>query len=226
MCADAQIAAATKRHAGLLGRSLRSYYGAAVSADLWPDELRFIDSQHLGYLPPEEVLAIATGSQGEAGAALDRLASGRHPDLELQPGDTVILSARIIPGNENAVAKLLSRLRRLGLLVVADGDISQPLHASGHPAQEELRDMYRWVRPQIAIPVHGEPQHLQAHAELARSIGVPQRLQGRNGDLFLLAPVAGVRRKAVTTGRLQLSTRGAGGLTHVTNHSPANSSLR
>ena len=204
----AQVAVATKRHAGLLGRSLRSYHGAAVSADLWPDELRFIDSQHLGYLPPDEVLAIATGSQGEARAALDRLASGQHPDLELQPGDTVILSARIIPGNENAVARLLSRLRHLGLLVVVDGDISQPLHASGHPAQDELRDMYRWVRPQIAIPVHGEPQHLQAHAELTRNIGVPQRLQGQNGDLFLLAPVAGVRRKAVTTGRLQLTKSG------------------
>ena len=135
----AQIAAATKRHAGLLGRSLRNYHGAAVSADLWPDELRFIDSQHLGYLPPDEVLAIATGSQGEARGRTGPPCLRPAPDLELQPGDTVILSARIIPGNEDAVARLLSRLRRLGLLVVADGDISQPLHASGHPAQDELQ---------------------------------------------------------------------------------------
>jgi len=234
----AQIAAATKRHAGLLGRSLRNYYSAAVSAELWPDELRFIHSEHLGYLPADEVLAIATGSQGEPRAALDRLASGQHPDLELQPGDTVILSARIIPGNEDAVARLLSRLRHLGLLVIADGDMSQPLHASGHPAQDELQDMYRWVKPQIAIPVHGEPKHLQAHAELTRNIGVPQRLQGLNGDLFLLAPVAGVRRRVVPTGRLQLSARGLQsiaqdchygqhtGFPDAANQSPANSSLR
>jgi ribonuclease J len=124
--------------------------------------------------------------------------------LELEADDTVIFSSRVIPGNEANLERLYSQLRSLGVRVVADAADEAPIHASGHPAREELRDMYRWVRPRVAIPVHGEPQHLSAHAALAREIGVPIQLSGRNGDLFMLAPQPGVRRSAAPVGRLAI----------------------
>jgi ribonuclease J len=200
----ARVAAATGRYAGLLGRSLHTYFAAARASSVWDEGLGFIESKHLGYLPPTEVLAIATGSQGEPRAALDRLASDNHADLSLEPGDTLLMSARVIPGNEPAVAALLKRLERLQVSVVRDEDLNLPIHASGHPAQDELSDMYGWVRPQTSIPVHGEPAHMQANAEVARSSGVPRQLTGVNGDLFMLAPHHGIRRAAAPVGRLGL----------------------
>ena len=198
----ASIAHGTRRYAGLLGRSLQNYYQAARQAGLWDGRLSLIESSHLGYLPRDEVLAIATGSQGEAGAALSRLAADNHPDLSLEPGDTVILSARVIPGNEVALEVLLKRLRAQGIVVVGDEVLNFPIHASGHPCQEELADMYRWVKPRLAIPVHGEAQHMQANAALAESVGVPRTMVGQNGDLFILAPQQGIRREFAKVGRL------------------------
>jgi len=198
----ARVAAETGRYAGLLGRSLHNYYGAARSAGLWDSDLPMVEPGHLGYLPPTEVLAIATGSQGEPRAALDRLAADNHPDLSLEPGDTLLMSARVIPGNEDAVAALGRRLERLGVTVIRDEELNAPIHASGHPAQDELRDMYRWIRPDVAIPVHGEDEHMQANATLAKSEGVSRQMTGRNGDLFMLAPQRGIRRAAASVGRL------------------------
>jgi len=200
----ARVARSTGRYAGLLGRSLHNYHRAAMEAGVWDAKLIFADPAHLGYLPRDEVLAIATGSQGEPRTALRRLAHGVHPDMELEPGDTVLMSSRGIPGNEAVVGALLRQLERLGVRVVRDEHLNKPIHASGHPAREELADMYAWVQPQIAIPVHGEAAHLQAHAELARDIGVPQQLLGCNGDLFMLAPQRGIRRSFAEVGRLGL----------------------
>jgi ribonuclease J len=203
----ALIARETGRYAALLGRSLGNYLSAARSAGIWDENLRFIDARHVGYLPPEEVLVIATGSQGERGAALQRLASNNHPDLNLSPGDTVLMSARVIPGNEPAVNALTDRLATLQVNVVKDEELNVPIHASGHPASDELRDLYTWVNPQVAIPVHGENEHMKANAELARDAGVPRQLVGENGDLFMLSPNRGIRRKAVPVGRLGLEER-------------------
>jgi len=217
----ARIAADTGRRPALLGRSLGNYHRAAVAARLWDAQLPFIDSAHLGYLPADEVLAIATGSQGEPGAALDRLAGHSHPDLVLATGDTVILSSRVIPGNEQAVAGLVARLGSIGIRVIQDGDTALPLHASGHPCRDELADMYGWVKPRIALPVHGEPAHMAANAEVARAAGVPRQMQGRNGDLFMLAPVPGIRRGAASTGRLQRTLEGLVAVTQSTAPAPA-----
>lgn len=200
----AKVAEETGRYAALIGRSLHNYHAAARAADLWHVNLDFIESAHLGFLPPEEVLAVVTGSQGEPRAALDRLAANNHPDLSLEPGDTLLMSARVIPGNEAAVAALARRLDRLGVRVVRDEELNAPIHASGHPAQDELADMYQWVQPEIAIPVHGEPQHMQANAELAQAQGIPAQMTGLNGDLFMLAPQRGIRRGAAKVGRLGL----------------------
>lgn len=203
----ARVARQTGRYMALLGRSLHNYVAAARQAGLWDPEDQLIEPGHLGYLPPEEVLAVATGSQGEQGAALHRLSHGNHPSLDLAPGDRVVLSSRVIPGNEPSVTALLRRLERLGVSVCQDEALNQPIHASGHPARDELADLYRWVRPHMAIPVHGEPEHLAAHAELAATCGVPSQWEGRNGDLFLLAPQRGIRRGAAAVGRLIVEER-------------------
>ncbi len=208
LCTLLRVARNNGRYMALLGRSLHNYVSAARSAKLWQDEDALIEPAHIGFLPREEVLAVATGSQGEQGAALHRLALGNHPYLELEPGDTVLLSSRVIPGNEAAVQTLIRRLERLGVQVVQDAALNLPIHASGHPPQAELEDMYRWITPQISIPVHGEPEHLEAHADLAKRIGVPSQLLGRNGDLFMLAPQRGIRRGAVPVGRLALTDDG------------------
>lgn len=199
------VAAQTQRYPALTGRSLHRYTGAAREADLWNPATELVPTAHLGYLPRHEVMAIATGSQGESYAALDRLSHQSHRDLDLEPGDAVIFSSRIIPGNETAVRALQARLTALGVRVIEDKENdTQPLHASGHPAQDDLRDMYDWVRPAIAIPVHGEDRHLKAHAALAKAVGVPSVLSPRNGDLVQLAPVPAVFRGKVPAGRIDL----------------------
>jgi mRNA degradation ribonuclease J1/J2 len=167
----ARVAAATGRYPRLLGGSLANYYRAARVSELWMLEQELVPAAHLGYLPAQEVFAIATGSQGERGAALSRLAACDHPDLDLEPGDTVILSSRVIPGNKPALAALDARLQAMGINVIHDVEGASPIHASGYPARDELRDMYDWIGPRIAVPVHAEGHHLDDHAELARKLG-------------------------------------------------------
>jgi ribonuclease J len=199
----------TGRYLGLLGRSLHTIHSAAVSTRLLTRSDRLIAAEHLGYLPREEVLAVATGSQGEAGAALSRLAAGSHPALELEAGDTLILSSRVIPGNEEPVQRLLERFRALGVKVIEAEEAGDPVHASGHPCADELAAMYRWLTPRLAVPVHGEARHMQANAKIARDNGAMLALTGNNGDLFYLAPEPGLRRRAARVGRLQVSDDGA-----------------
>jgi ribonuclease J len=139
-----------------------------------------------GYLPPEKVLALCTGSQGEPRAALARIALDEHPDVSLAKGDRVIFSSRTIPGNEKAVGRIVNGLVRQGVEVISDR--THLVHVSGHPRRAELADMFSWVKPRIAIPVHGEALHLAEHAALARSVGVPATIICQNGDLIKLAP--------------------------------------
>jgi ribonuclease J len=204
----AEVARRCDRYAGLLGRSLEAITGAARVADLLGRDFRVVNPAHLGYLPREEVLAIATGSQGEPNAALARLAADTHPHLSLDAGDTVILSARTIPGNEDMVRRLVQRLRSRDIEVLEASDHPVPLHASGHPCAGELERMYAWLRPRLAVPVHGERAHMSANAAIARAAGVPLAFTGENGDLFHLAPQPAVRRRAVATGRLQCNDEG------------------
>ncbi|MEM9759245.1 MAG: ribonuclease J [Pseudomonadota bacterium] len=204
----------TGRYLGLLGRSLHTIHSAAVTTRLLNRSERLIAPEHLGYLPREEVLAVATGSQGEPGAALSRLAAGSHPALELEPGDTLVLSSRIIPGNEEPVERLLERFRSLGVRIVADAEDAEdaetaaPVHASGHPCADELAAMYRWLTPRLAVPVHGEERHMLANAKIARANGAQLALTGSNGDLFYVAPEPGLRRRVAPVGRLQLDDEG------------------
>ena len=205
----ARIAGDTGRHLGLLGRSLHTMAGCARGVGLLDEAFAPINPAHLGYLPPEEVLVLATGSQGEPGAALHRLAADSHPHLNLGQGDTVIFSARTIPGNEESVARLQAAFRARDITVVHADVYPGVIHASGHPCAGELEAMYRWLKAPVAVPVHGETRHMAANADIARAAGVRLPLTGANGDLFYLAPEPGIRRNAAAVGRLELAIDGS-----------------
>ena len=203
----AKIAEETNRHLGLLGRSLINMMSAAKTTGLWTSVETDIDPSHLGYLPAHTVLLVATGSQGEPRTALNRLSSNSFRDMQLEPGDTVIFSSKVIPGNERVIEAVIERLKAMKVDVITADESILPIHASGHPAVEELKQMYDWVKPVCAIPVHGELHHLQANATIAKTIGVSKQLLGKNGDLFYISPAQGMRRNAVKTGRLGLVSK-------------------
>ena len=199
----AKISVKTGRYLGVLGRSALGMARCAQQVGLLPPEFQPIYAEHLGYLPPAEVLAVATGSQGEWGAALHRLMNQTHPDMSLDAGDTVILSSKTIPGNEASVSSLIEGFRARGIAVVSAEESAEPLHASGHPCQGELTDLYQILRPALVIPVHGERAHMTANADVAKNAGVGATLTGQNGDLFYLSPTPGVRRRFAEVGRLE-----------------------
>jgi ribonuclease J len=147
-------------------------------------------------------MMICTGSQGEPRSALHRIAAKDHPQVTLDPGDTVIFSSRVIPGNERAIGRLQNQLSRRGIEVVTDAE--HFVHVSGHPARDELARMYQIIRPKVALPVHGETRHLIAHAKLAEECQVPQTLVAENGDMVRLGPGPAKVIDHVETGRLGL----------------------
>ena len=152
-----------------------------------------------GHLPPDKVVALCTGSQGEPRAALARIAADEHPEVALSRGDRVIFSSRPIPGNEKAIGRVINGLIDQGVEVITDR--THLVHVSGHPRRAELEEMIGWVKPRTVIPVHGESLHLAEHAALARRLGV-STLQCRNGDLVRLAPGAPEIIDEVPAGRL------------------------
>lgn len=182
----ARVGEATGRDVALVGRSLWRIYESAKENGYLTGIRPFITERDVGYLPPERVLMICTGSQGEPRAALTRIANGSHPEVDLDAGDAVVFSSRIIPGNEKAIGRLHNRLIEKGVEVVTASE--EHIHVSGHPARDELLQMYRWIRPQIAVPVHGEVRHMIAHAKLARECQVPQPIVTQNGSIVRLAP--------------------------------------
>ncbi len=177
----AQAAKEAGRTVVMAGRSLRRIFEAARENGYLNDIESFIDIRDAEDLPVDHALYVCTGSQGEPRSALARLAAGDHPQLKLRAGDAVIFSSRQIPGNEKAIALVQNRLAAQGIKVITDRHAA--IHVSGHPAREELREMYRWVQPRTVIPVHGEHRHLVAQAELALSCQVPNALVVRNGDI-------------------------------------------
>jgi len=170
----------------LVGRSLWRIEAAARANGYLADLPPFITEAEFNQLPRDKALMICTGSQGEPRAALTRIAYGMHPQVSLEPDDTVIFSSRVIPGNERRIGNLQNALVNAGIGVITASD--ERIHVSGHPARDELADMYRFIRPKIAIPVHGEPRHIREHARFARSCQVPQAIAPRNGTLIRLAP--------------------------------------
>ena len=196
------VASATGRRVALVGRSLWRILRAATETGYLTDVPPILDEEDIGYLPREEVLIVCTGSQGEGRAALWRIARDEHPNVTLDRGDAVIFSSRIIPGNEVAIGALHNALLHLGVEVITDED--HFVHVSGHPARDELAQMYGWVCPRAAIPVHGEARHLIEHARLAQACQVPHALVAENGDLIRLAPGEAEIVEEVAHGRLAL----------------------
>jgi ribonuclease J len=186
MRAVADAARACGREVVVVGRAMDRIAQVARETGYLDGVQEFRSTDAYGYLPPDKVVALCTGSQGEPRAALARIAEDEHPNVTLGKGDRVIFSSRAIPGNEIAVGRVINGLVAQGIEVITDR--THLVHVSGHPRRAELEDLYRWVRPQIAIPVHGEALHLAEHAALARKVGVPQALTCSNGDLVQLAP--------------------------------------
>jgi ribonuclease J len=208
-------ARAHDRDVALIGRSLWRIEKAARETGYLDGVGKFLTEDEAGYLPREKVLYICTGSQGEPRAALARIARNDHQHVVLEPGDTVIFSSRVIPGNELAIGRLQNDLANIGVEIITDSEAF--VHVSGHPARDELIRMYQLVRPRIAIPVHGEGRHLRAHAKLAEECQVSQALIVDNGDMVRLAPGEAEIVDDVPTGRLgvdgsRLLTVGEGAL--------------
>ncbi len=191
------LEAAARRHGRrlcLLGRSLGSVVSVARAAGLATiDEGRLIAPEALSSVPPREALVVLTGSQGERRAALARVAAGEHPDLSVGPGDIVLMSSRVIPGNERPIFAMQNALRRRGATVIHGK--AAPIHTSGHARQDELREMLALVRPRAFVPVHGEYGFLADHAGLATAAGVTRTLVVEDGEGFSLGADGDLRRE-------------------------------
>jgi ribonuclease J len=198
--AVADAARAVDREVVLVGRAMERVTQVARETGYLDGVQDFRSMESYGYLPPDKVLALCTGSQGEPRAALSRIAEDEHPEVTLAKGDRVIFSSRAIPGNEKAVARVINGLVSQGVEVITDR--TDLVHVSGHPRRAELLDMIAWVRPKILIPAHGEALHLNEHAELGRRAGVPHVLVCRNGDLVRLAQDGAQIIDKVPSGRL------------------------
>jgi ribonuclease J len=184
--AVADAARAADREVVVIGRAMERTAQVARETGYLDGVPEFRDANLYGHFPPDKVLAICTGSQGEPRAALARIAADDHPLVTLNRGDKVIFSSRTIPGNEKAVNNIINGLVIQGIDVITDR--THLVHVSGHPRRDELRDMISWVKPKILIPAHGEPLHLAEHADLARKAGVPKVIVCKNGDLVKLGP--------------------------------------
>ena len=196
----ALAAVAVGRHPVLAGRALQRMVESAQECGYLLDFPECVPEQQAGFLPRDKVLFICTGSQGEPRATMAKLANNEHRDLVLEQGDTAIFSSRIIPGNERSVGRLQNALMAHGVEVITDREAD--IHVSGHPARDELVRVYQWVRPKIALPVHGEVRHMLEHAALARSCQVPETVVAPNGTLVRLAPGPAEIIDHVPTGRL------------------------
>ena len=191
---------AAGRNLVVVGRAMRRIIDVSQELGLLEGAPPFLGEDAYPELPPDKVVALLSGSQGEPRAALARVAVGSHPRVELAAGDIVVFSARAIPGNELDINRIVNALTARRIRVLTDRD--RLVHVSGHPRRDELREIYRWLKPKIAIPVHGEAMHLAAHADLARELAVPAVLTIADGDMVRLAPDPVEQIDEIAAGRL------------------------
>jgi ribonuclease J len=174
----AEAAVAAGRQVVIAGRAMERTLSVARELGYLEGVPPFLSAHAYSSLPRDKVVLLATGSQGESRAAVARIADGEHPEIKLDRGDLVIFSSRTIPGNEREVNGMINGLVTQGVKIITDRDA--PIHASGHPRRGEVQRMYEWIRPQIAVPAHGEPLHLSVHGDFARAQGVPHVFTLRN----------------------------------------------
>jgi len=196
----ASIARQTGRDLMFVGRSLERTVEAARAVGYLDDLPARVPVRHFGFLPERRLLLICTGSQGELRAGLSRIAAGEHPHIYLEAGDTVVFSARAIPGNELALQRLHMLLAERHVHVVQADEAGPQVHVSGHPRREELRTLYRWTKPRWVLPVHGTPPKLEAHAQLAEEMGL-LAVRARNGHCVRLDDTPHLDQ-VVRTGRI------------------------
>jgi ribonuclease J len=196
-----QVAVATGRQVCVAGRSLDRIIKIAKAAGYLLDFPPTIDFDAANRVPPKELMIIATGGQGEARAALSRIAHDGHK-LKLSAGDTVMFSSKQIPGNEDSIGIVQNALAQRDILMVTERQAH--IHVSGHPGRPEIERLYGLLRPEIVVPVHGERRHMAEHARLATAIGVPKTIVQVNGDVVRVAPNGPKTVERVRSGRLVL----------------------
>lgn len=196
-----QVAADTGRTLCVAGRSLNRILKVAQATGYLKDFPETVDFDTAMRLPRDKLLIVGTGGQGEDRAALSRVAFDSHP-LKLEDGDMVIFSSRQIPGNEVAIGRIQNELARRNVQIVTERQAH--VHVSGHPGRPELAELYKWIRPEVLIPVHGEMRHLAEHARFARAEGIPASMRQENGDVIRLAPGSPKKLGTARVGRLIL----------------------
>lgn len=197
----AEAARDAGREVLLLGSSIKRVVSVATGLGMMDGLPNFLEEDEFGFIPRDKVVIIMTGSQGESRAALAKLSRDEMRHVALAKDDTVVFSARAIPGNEKGIINIKNALIDSGIIIIEDSD-ELPIHVSGHPRRNELKQMYEWTKPSILVPVHGEAAHLVAHTKLALESGIPTVPRVRNGDMIRLAPGEPTIVDEVPSGRI------------------------
>ena len=179
------IAKQTKRKISLVGRSMHRIYKAAKQCGYLKDVVEPVDAREANKISKDRVILLCTGSQGEPMGALNRIANDIHPDVNLESGDTVIFSSKIIPGNEKKLYALQNLIVKRDIEVITEENAF--VHVSGHANREDLKDMYQWVKPKCVIPVHGEHRHMKEHISFAKEMQIPFSLKVENGNIIQIS---------------------------------------
>ena len=176
----------TGRSICLVGRSMNRIYKAAQKCGYLKGLLKPLEPRNAKKIAKNKIVYLATGSQGEPMGAMNRIVNGIHPEVFLESGDCVIFSSKIIPGNEKKLYQLQNKIVKDNIEIISEENAF--VHVSGHPNRDDLKDMYKWVKPQCVIPVHGEHRHMVEHIAFAKEMQVPKTLQVENGDIIRILP--------------------------------------
>ena len=176
----------TGRNISLVGRSMQRIYKAAKKCGYLKGLIEPLEPRDAKKVPKNKIIYLATGSQGEPMGAMNRIINGVHPEVHLEKDDCVIFSSKIIPGNEKKLYYLQNLIVKNNMEMISEENAF--VHVSGHPNREDLKDMYKWVKPQCVIPVHGEHRHMAEHVSFAKEMQVPKTLLIENGDIIKILP--------------------------------------
>ncbi len=172
----------TNRVISLVGRSMHRIYKAARQCGYLQNLIEPIDQRDAKKVSRDKIIYLSTGSQGEPMGATNRIINDTHPDVHLEEGDTIIFSSKIIPGNEKKLYSLQNQIVKKNIDLITEENAF--VHVSGHPNRDDLKEMYKWVRPKSIIPVHGEHRHMKEHAKFAKEMQIPSTIQVENGDII------------------------------------------
>lgn len=197
-----RAAEAAGRSVCLLGRSLHRMVSCARDCGYLRDIQEFVSPEDSMSIPADKILFIVTGSQGEAQAALSRIARGEWREIKLGKGDTAVFSSKAIPGNEKEINTVKNYLSASGVRIIDTSTSPHLIHVSGHPYRDDIVEIFDWLKPQLVIPVHGERVMLEAQAQIARDCGVPYTIIPNNGSVIRLAPDTPAVIDHVATGSL------------------------